>query len=79
MSDIKEITICGIPYTMQQTDGGVLFSEKSGFWGLSCRLMFEYKEGLWYLVDIKASFNTVPVAHLTKIYEFLKEVRKEHT
>jgi hypothetical protein len=72
VSNCKEVTICAVPFEMSIVDGGVLFSEKSGFYGVTARYMFSYT-GHWRLIEVTRTFEGVPVMHFLKMYELLKE------
>ena len=67
----KKVTICGVPHEMSIVDGGVMFSDKSGFWGLSSRIMFEYRSGLWYILSADSTFNKTAACHIVRMYEML--------
>lgn len=67
----RDISILGIPHSIEIVDGGVLFSNKSGFWGVSGRFMFEYKGRMWYLVGMETTWNQVPINHLVRMREEL--------
>lgn len=71
--DAKRISICGVPYTMDIVDGGVLFSNKSGFYGVSGRFMFSRKSWLWYLDHSESTWGSVPSCHLVRMHELLAE------
>jgi len=73
MKQIRKVNVCAVPYEMSIVDGGVLFSDKSGFWGLSGRFMFQYISDLWYLVDWHTTFGKVATAHLVKMAKLLEE------
>ena len=76
----RDVSIGGVPYRMSIVDGGVMFSNKSGFWGVSGRFMFEYVGMLWYLVDAQSTWNRVPVCHLAKMHKKLGEyIGTDHT
>lgn len=68
----RHVTVAGVPHTMQIVEGGVLFSNKAGFWGVSARYMFAYKSNLWYLVQVESTFGDVPLVHLDKMHKLLK-------
>lgn len=59
---------------MSIVDGGVMFSNKSGFWGVSGRFMFEYREHLWYLVDAQSTWDKVAACHLVSMHKKLCEL-----
>ena len=73
MSNTRQVTIGAVPHEMSIVDGGVLFSSKSGFYGVTGRYMFEYKSNLWYLTDTESTWSRVPVCHLVKMYTLLEE------
>lgn len=68
----RKVTVCGVPHELSIVDGGAMFSDKSGFWGVSKRVMFEYRE-LWYIVDGQATFDNFPLCHLVKMHKLLME------
>lgn len=70
---MRKVTICGVPHEMQIVDGGVLFSNKSGFWGVSGRFVWEFRSHLWYLVACETTFGKVAGCHLTRMHELLTE------
>ncbi len=71
-SNYRDVTVCGIPYRLIIAENGAIFSNKSGFWGVESRLMFEYVN-LWYLVEIQSTLKGIPVCHIVKMYKILKE------
>ena len=71
--DTRQVTVCGIPHEMSIVDGGVLLSDKSGFWGVSKRIMFAYRSNLWYMIDVKSTFDTIALSHLVKIAQLLEK------
>jgi hypothetical protein len=80
MIEEKRVNVCGVPYMMTIVDGGVLFSNKSGFYGVSGRFMFEYRGHLWYLMHSESTFGEVPVCHLARMAELLaKYIGSDHT
>lgn len=75
-----KVNVCAVPYEMSVVEGGVLFSNKSGFYGFTGRFMWEYKSHLWYLVATETTFGRVAACHLTRMHELLcKHVGKDHT
>ena len=66
-----KVNVCAIEHEMIVADGCVIFSEKSGFWGVSRRVVFEFRSGLWYLHEITGSMTHVPLAHITRMHELL--------
>lgn len=68
----RKVNVCGVPFEMSIVDGGVLFSEKSGFYGVSARFMFEYNE-LWYLTGVEATFPRHALCHLVKMHKLLEQ------
>ena len=70
-AESRNVSVCGVPFLMSIVDGGVLFSSKHGFYGVTERYMFERKSSLWYLVDIKATFKAVAVSHIVKMHELI--------
>ena len=76
----RDVSICGVPYRLTIVEGGAMFSDKSGFWGVSGRFMFEYAEMLWYLVGAESTWNRVPAAHLASMHKKLGEyIGTDHT
>ena len=69
----KDVSVCGVPYKMAIVDGGVLFSRKSGFYGVTGRFMFEYRVHLWYLTDNYSTFANVAVCHLCAMYDLIEQ------
>jgi hypothetical protein len=76
-SALKRVVICGVPYTMQIVDGGVLFSEKSGFWGVSGRYVWTYRSAHWYLDTAEVTWHRVMGSHLVRMLELLHEHVRE--
>ena len=65
---------------MTIVEGGVLFSDKSGFYGVSGRFMFEYQSNLWYLIHAEATWDKVAACHLVKMHKLLGEyIGTDHT
>lgn len=80
VSEFRDVSVCGVPYRMTIADGGVLFSNKSGFSGVSGRFMFSYKSSLWYLEHAVSTFGHVAACHLVKMHELLqKHIGTDHT
>jgi len=76
----RDVSIGGVPHRMSIIDGEVMFSDKSGFWGVSGRFVFEYVGMLWYLVDAQSTWNKVPACHLAKMHKLLGEyIGPDHT
>lgn len=69
----RALVVCGVPYEMRLVEGGVLLSQKSGCYGISRRIMFEHFQGRWYMIEMRASFNKVPLPDLVRIAELLKQ------
>lgn len=69
----RKVTICGVPHEMSIVDGCVLFSNKSGFWGVSGRFIWEFRGLLWYLVSSEQTFGKVAGCHLARMHELLEE------
>lgn len=67
----RKVTVCGIPHEMSIVDGGVMFSNKSGFWGVTGRIMFERKNGLWWITNVASTFG-VPLCHFVKMATLLE-------
>jgi hypothetical protein len=77
--ETRKVNVCGVPFEMSIVDGGVLFSNKSGFYGVSARYMWEYRGMLWYLDHIESTFK-VPGCHLVRMHELLaKHISGDHT
>lgn len=76
----KDVSVCGVPYRMTIADGGVLFSNKSGFAGVSGRFMFSYKSSLWYLEHAVSTFGSVAACHLARMHQLLQDrISPDHT
>lgn len=69
----KDVSVCGVPYKMAIVDGGVLFSNKSGFYGVSGRFMFEYRGHLWYLMHTESTFGNVAMCHLRSMHDLIEQ------
>lgn len=67
------VTVCGVPHEMSIVDGGVLFSDKSGFYGVTKRIMFTYRSDLWYVVEATSTFDNVALCHLVRMHKLLAE------
>jgi hypothetical protein len=75
----RKVSICGVPYTMTIVDGGVLFSNKCGFYGVSGRFMFSRRSMLWYLDHSESTWGSVAVAHLVAMHELIaKHIAEDH-
>ena len=73
-SDTRKVTICAVPHEMTIVDGHcVLFSNKSGFYGLHGRVVFTYIQGLWYITDMTTTFDKIAAAHIVAMHRKLKE------
>lgn len=70
VGDPEPVTICGVPYTFQRIEGGVIFSEKSGFWGHSLRVVFSYQSMLWRLEE---ATGKVALCHLVRMAQIIDE------
>ena len=66
----RKVIVCGVPHDMAIVEDGVLFCDRAGFWGVVRRTMFDYREGLWYLLE---TTRDVPVAHIVKMHALLAE------
>jgi len=76
----RDVSIGGVPYRLSIVEGGAMFSNKSGFWGVSGRFMFEYGGMLWYLIGAESTWNRVPACHLAKMHKLLGEyISTDHT
>ena len=69
---MRKVTVCAVPYEMSIIEGGVLFSNKSGFYGVSARYTFAVRNHLWYLEDRQETFPRTALCHLVKMSELLK-------
>ena len=79
MSETKNVNICAVPYTMSIIDGGVMFSDKTGFYGVTGRFVFEYRCGLWYLATAHDTFDAIAACHVRRMHELLAEhVLRDH-
>jgi hypothetical protein len=45
----SEIVLCCVPYVVQEHEGLIIFSERSGFYGVHQRIEFRKKNDCWYL------------------------------
>jgi|LakMenEpi03Aug12_release.lakeMendotaPanAssembly.Ray.scaffolds.fasta_scaffold03878_17 hypothetical protein len=80
VGEYREVSVCAVPHRMMIVDGGVLFSNKSGFYGVSSRYMFSYRSSLWYLDSSESTFGKIPVVHLVKMHKLLCEyIGGDHT
>jgi len=79
MIDIPEnVVLRGIPYRVSQHEGCVVFSDASGFWGLSSRMVFSKpKHALWQIDEI-AGNCPLCACHVVAAYELLVAVCPEH-
>lgn len=78
--EFRDVSVCGVPYRMSIVDGGVMFSNKSGFWGVSGRFMFEYRHHLWYMLHAASTWDSVAACHLAKMHKLLGEhIGPDHT
>lgn len=79
MSSIN-VSIGCVPHTMTIADGGVVFSAKSGFYGVSGRSMFEYRADLWYLLHAESTWGDVAACHIVGMHKLLCEkIAPEHS
>ena len=67
----KDVVVCGVPYRMTIVDGGVLFSNKSGFSGFVSRSMFSYRNSLWYLDTSESTYGKIAAVHIVKMHRLL--------
>lgn len=74
IGDFRDVSVCAVPHRMIIVEGGVLFCNRSGFYGVSGRLMFEYRSHLWYLDTSEQTFGKVAVCHIVKIHKLLEEL-----
>lgn len=80
MTNTRKVTVCAVPYEMTIVEGGVLFSNKSGFSGTHGRYMFEYKSSLWYLTELTSTWKATPVCHIVKMHKLLAlHIGPDHT
>ena len=80
IGDSREVGVCGVPHVMTIVDGGVLFSNKSGFSGYAARYMFAYRSSLWYLEEFGVVFGEVPLSHFARMHSLLAEyIGPDHT
>lgn len=80
LGNYRDVSVCGVPHRMTIVDGGVMFSNRSGFYGYSGRYMFEYAGMLWYLIHSESTFGKVAAAHLAKMHKLLSEmISPDHT
>jgi len=71
--ETRKVTVRCVPYEMSIVDGGVLFSNKSGFFGVSARIMFEQRQGLWYISNAATTLDGVALCHLVKMSQLLEK------
>ncbi len=71
MQNTRRVTVCAVPYDMSIVEGGVLFSNKSGFSGSHGRYMFEYRANLWYLTESTSTWKATAVCHIVKMHKLL--------
>lgn len=65
---------------MSIVDGGVMFSDKSGFYASASRFMFAYRHHLWYLMNYETISDGIPACHLAKMHQLLSEyISPDHT
>lgn len=74
IGDFRDVSVCAVPHRMTIVEGGVLFSNKSGFYRFSCRLMFSYHSHLWYLENAESTWDKVAVCHIVKMHKLLEEL-----
>lgn len=80
MTEHRKVIICGVPYSMSIVDGCVLFSNKSGFYGVGMRFLFEYRCNLWHFESSATTWGSVPACHLAQMHEKLEEmISPDHT
>lgn len=76
----RDVSVGGVPHRMTIVEGGVMFSNKSGFYGYTARYMFAYRSCLWYLQHTDSSFGEVAACHLVKMHKLLAEyIGPDHT
>jgi len=79
IGDRRTITICSVPYEMIIVEGGVLFADRSGFYGVEARYMFEFRCELWYLIAGESTFDKTPLCHLVAMHKQLAaHIGKDH-
>ena len=66
------VTLCGIQYRVQESEGLVVFTATDGCWGCSTRIAFHENSSCWY-VSFKDSGGATMAAHVIKAYEVLCE------
>lgn len=68
------VILGGIRHRVQVSDGLVVFSAADGMWGHHSRIAFSRDSGgmLWYM-EFSETFNKVPVAHVIKAFNFVRE------
>lgn len=71
--EYRDISICCVPYRMTIVEGGVVFSNRSGFYGVTGRFMFAYRSHLWYLDHSQSTWGDVAACHLVRMHERLSE------
>lgn len=79
IGDKRQVTVCCVPYEMTIIEGGVLFSDKAGFYGLYHRYTFEFRHLLWYLSENVGTSDSTPLCHLKAMHSLLsKHVCPDH-
>ncbi len=73
IGDYRNVSLGGVPYRMTIVDGGVLFSNRSGFHGVTGRFVFSYRSHLWYLEHSESTWGSVAACHLVKMHKLLGE------
>ncbi len=68
---IRHVTLGCVPYEVTETDGQLIFTNKSGFSGLHTSFAFEWKKLGWYLVDCESTFGRIFVPHIVAAYSWV--------
>lgn len=80
IGEYRDVSVGAVPHRMTIVEGGVLFSNKSGFYGYTARYMFSYRSHLWYLEHTESTFGSVAACHLVKMHKLLGEyIGTDHT
>jgi hypothetical protein len=69
------VNIGAVMHSVQVSDGLVVFSNKSGFYGHHARISFERDSDgmLWYL-RFSETWDRVPMSHVTKAFAYVQAV-----
>lgn len=76
LNENQKAVLCCVPYLVTETDGQVIFEEKSGFAYTFGSFTLEWFGCGWYLVDFESSSDGIFVAHIAAA---LKRVEENYT